>query len=215
MFGSRLKLSADKSLMFFLLLTVLLFLSIRVFLVVEKNFRSVIITLAEVRADILATEAINIAISETIARDILYKDLVFLQKDREGRVVVAQVNTMEINRLIAETTISIQNALQGLKGETIHIPLGQALGSHLLAGHGPRIPVRMIPVGRVNTNVIDVFEEAGINQTRHKIYLDIHVEVQIVIPFVSSVVEVVTVVPLTDNIYIGEVPETVINMRFP
>lgn len=215
MFGSRLKLAVDKRLIFFLLFSLLLFLIIRGFLAVEKNFRSVIIALAEVRADILATEAINIAISETIARDILYKDLVFLQKDREGRVVVAQVNTMEINRLIAQTTISVQNALQGLRGEAIYIPLGQALGSHLLAGHGPRIPIRMIPVGRVNTNVIDVFEEAGINQTRHKIYLDIHVEVQIIIPFVSSVVEVITVVPLTDNIYIGEVPETVINMHFP
>jgi sporulation protein YunB len=116
---------------------------------------------------------------------------------------------------MAETTIRVQDALKAIRGEIIYIPLGQAIDSHLLANYGPRIPVRLVPIGRVNTNVIDVFESAGINQTRHKVYLDIHAEVTVVIPFVSSVIEVVTSVPLADNVYIGAVPDTVINLQFP
>lgn len=207
--------SQGKKLIAFLVTATLIFLGVKGFLAVERNFRPVIVSIANVRADVLATEAINAAISEKMARNILYKDLVLLEKNREGRIVMAQTNTMEVNRLISTTTIRVQDALKAIRGEIIYIPLGQAVDSHLLANYGPRIPVRLIPVGRVNTRVIDVFESAGINQTRHKIYLDIHAEVQVVVPFVSSVIEVVTAVPLADNIYIGEVPDTVINLQFP
>ena len=199
----------------FLILAILIFSGVRLFLTVERAFRPVIVSIAEVRADVLATEAINAAVSEKVARNILYKDLVLLEKDRAGRIMMAQINTMEVNRLMAETTIRVQDALKALRGEIIYIPLGQAMDSHLLANYGPRIPVRLIPIGRVNTKVIDIFETAGINQTRHKVYLDVHAEVQIVIPFVSSEIEVVTAVPLADNVYLGEVPDTVINLQFP
>ncbi len=205
----------NSKLFFFLLTALILFLFIKLFMSIEGKFRPVIISIAQVKADVLATEAINTAVSEKMTRSIFYKDLVLLDKDREGRIIMAQVNTMEVNRLMAETTIRVQDSLKAITAESIYIPLGQALGSRLLAGYGPRIPVRMTPVGRVNTKVVDVFESAGINQTRHKIYFDIYAEVQIVIPFVSDVVEVITTVPIADNIYIGEVPDTVINLQFP
>lgn len=205
----------NRKLIVFVILASLVFLIAKSFLLIEANFRPVIMSIATARADALATEAVNAAVSEKIARNILYKDLVLLEKDRDGRIVMAQVNAMEVNRLISTTTMQVQNALRSIKGETIYIPLGQAVDSHLLASYGPRIPVRLIPIGRVNTKVVDVFEAAGINQTRHKVYLDIHAEIQIVVPFVSSEIEVVTTVPLTDNIYIGDVPDTVINLQFP
>lgn len=215
MFRRRPRLPRFRKLTGFLILATLIFLIIKGFLLIEHNFRPVIMSIARVRADTLATEAINAAVSEKVARNILYKDLVLLEKDRDGRIMMAQINTMEVNRLMAETTIRVQDALKSIRGEIIYIPLGQAVDSHLLANYGPRIPVRLIPIGRVNTRVIDVFETAGINQTRHKVYLDIHAEVQIVVPFVSSEIEVVTSVPLADNIFIGEVPDTVINLQFP
>lgn len=205
----------SRRLIIFLVMATLIFLAIKGFIFIERNFRPVIVSIANVRADVLATEAINAAVSEKVARNILYKDLVLLEKDREGRVMMAQINTMEVNRLMAETTIRVQDALKAIRGEVIYIPLGQAVDSYLLANYGPRIPVRLVPIGRVNTTVIDVFESAGINQTRHKVYLEVHAEVTVVIPFVSSVVEVVTSVPLADSVYIGEVPDTVINLQFP
>ena len=44
----------------------------------------------------------------------------------------------------------------------------------MLAGRGPDIPIVIVPVGTVESRVYDVFEQAGINQTRHKIYLEIN-----------------------------------------
>ena len=80
------------------------------------------------------------------------------------------------------------------------------LGSQLLANYGPRIKVSIYPLGTVRTSVFDKFEAAGINQTRHQIYLDIETQVQVVVPLVSSEVTVSTQVPITDTVIVGPVP---------
>jgi len=85
----------------------------------------------------------------------------------------------------------------------------------IFANTGPKIPVTLTPVGYVGTRIIDEFEEAGINQVRHKIYLEISSDIQVVIPFISDVTTVSVTVPLVDAIYPGEVPDTVINLEFP
>ncbi|MDW7651763.1 MAG: sporulation protein YunB [Bacillota bacterium] len=213
MFQRRLHISREAAAFF--LLVVFLFAVIRIFVYFDNNLRPTILSIAGARADVIATEAINNAVSEKVARNILYQDLILLQKDREGKIILAQTNNMEVNRLMAETTMRVQDALTSLKGEKVYIPLGQALGFYLLANTGPRIPITLIPIGFVNTEIIDTFEEAGINQVRHKIYLDIHAEVEVVIPFVSEVTKVSTTVPIVDAIYPGDVPDTVINLQFP
>lgn len=199
----------------FFFIAVFFFAVIRLFLYFDRNLRPTILSIASARADVIATEAINNAVTEKVARGILYQDLIMLEKNNDGKIIMAQVNIMEVNRLIAETTMRVQEALVALKGEKIYIPLGQALGSYLLANMGPRIPIALIPVGYVNTTLDDKFEEAGINQVRHKIYLEIYTEVQIVIPFVSKATKVTSAVPIVDAIYPGEVPDTVINLQFP
>jgi sporulation protein YunB len=199
----------------FFVLALFLFAVIRLFTYFDRNLRPTILSIAIARADVIATEAINNAVTENIARNILYQDLILLEKNREGRIVLAQTNTMEVNRLMAATTMRVQETLTMLRGEKIYIPLGQAFGSYLLANVGPRIPITLIPIGRVNTKIVDEFEEAGINQVRHKIYVEVYAEVQVVIPFVSNETVVSTTVPIVDAIYPGEVPDTVINLQFP
>lgn len=211
----RRKMYISREAMVFFILALFFFAIIRLLLYFEKNLRPTILSIASMRADILATEAINQAVSEKVARSILYQDLILLQKDREGKIMMAQTNIMAVNELMAETTMRVQKSLESLQGEEIYIPLGQAFGSFLFASVGPRIPITLVPIGYVNTKIYDSLESAGINQVRHKIYLEIHADVQVVIPFVSSTTKVSTTVPLVDALYIGEVPETVINLQFP
>jgi sporulation protein YunB len=197
----------------FIILVALLFVVAQGILMVERNLRPAIVTVASIIADGLATDAINFAILEHFA-GINYKDLVTIEKDEQGRIVMARVNTMAVNRLMAETTLTVNETLLALEAEPFEIPLGEVINSYILATYGPTIPVQMVPMGRVNTELVDSFEQAGINQTRHKIYLRVYTEVQIIIPFVSDSVEVVTTVPIADSIYIGEVPDTVITLSF-
>lgn len=196
----------------FVLLVFFFFLLIQGLMTFERKLRPAILAIAAIKANGLAVDAINEAILEKVAQGTLYQDLIDVEQNDEGRIVMAQINTMAVNRVVAEATMATRKALSDLGKKQVNIPLGEVMDNYLLATYGPDIPVRLVPFGRVNTEVIDSFEEAGINQTRHKIYLHIHTEVQIVIPFIAESVKVEAAVPVADAVYMGEVPDTVINL---
>ena len=197
----------------FVLFCLVIFIFTQGFLFAERRMRPAILSIAELKVSQIATKAVNDAILDNVARGVSYQDLINVKFSEGERIVVARVNTMEINRLVAKTTVATQDALEEISADPLKIPLGEVFDNYFLAAHGPRIPAKLFPLGRVKTTLIDSFDEAGINQVRHKIYLDVITEVRIVIPFISSSVELQTTVPLTDTIYPGEVPETVININ--
>lgn len=174
---------------------------------IDSRLAPTILAYAEARARTIATDAINAAVNDKIAISIRYEDLVDFRQDNQGRVVAVRLNTGEINRLASQTTIQVQNSLRSISEDRIRIPLGQALGSQILAGLGPWITVRMKPLGTVQSTVIDRFEQAGINQSRHKIYLQVTATIQVVVPMMSTNVVVTSEVPIAENIILGEVPQ--------
>lgn len=185
-----------------------------VFFWAEHVLRPSILKIAEAEAVHMATEAINQAVREEIRESNLqYDDLVKLHKDSQGHIVLLQADTVRINSFMAEVTLGVQRALQELAQKTFRLPLGQVTGSQLLASYGPRISVTVVPVGTVKVGVDDRFEQAGINQTRHRIYLELSAEVRIVVPPQSTVALVTERVPLVESIIVGQVPGTFV--QFP
>lgn len=212
---SAFKIKIKPGLAGFLILAIFIYLLVRAFLFVEANLRPTIVSMAEARARQLATEAINNAIKQKIAQESRYEHLIFIQKDNQGKIVMAEVNNMEIAKIQALTTMSVQSTLENLQAQEINIPLGQALGSEILANLGPRIPVTLVPVGTVSAEIKQIFESSGINIVSHQVGIDITARIQIVIPFFSSEVSVHTFTPLATATYFGQVPETVINLPMP
>ncbi len=198
-----------------IVLLVIALIALQILNLLDRNLRPSLEAIASARAKVIATQAINEAINTKIAQEIKYGLLITVHTDFNGKPSWAQVNTMEVNRIVAATTLRVQESLAALRGEVVRIPLGQAFHSELLSSMGPRIPFTIIPIGTVNVEVTDAFEQAGINQTRHKIYLDVYTDVRIVIPFVTSTVTVTSQVPIADVTYLGEVPQTVIDLPFP
>lgn len=200
---------------FAIILLAILLIALELLSLLDRNLRPSLEAIAAARAKVIATQAINDAISTKIAQEIKYGLLITVHTDFNGKPSWAQVNTMEVNRIVAATTLRVQESLTAIRGEIVRIPLGQAFHSEFLSSMGPKIPFTIIPVGTVNVEVTDAFEQAGINQTRHKIYLEVYTDVQIVIPFVTSTVGVTSQVPIADVTYLGEVPQTVIDLPFP
>lgn len=180
------------------------------FIFFDRRVRPTVRTIAEVQATQMAIDAINTAVrSEVTGSNISYKDFITWQKDNNGRVAVMQANTVRVNQMQADIALEVQKRLQELEGKTIPVPLGQVLGSYLLAHWGPKFNVGIMPIGTVDVQVNDKFEHAGINQTRHKIYLDFTTMVRLAIPLGSGEVKVATQVPVTEGIIVGEVPRVV------
>ncbi len=180
--------------------------------IVESNLKPTILAVAKAHAEQIAVQAIQNAINEKVAKSVEYKDLIFIRTDNRGRVVLMQANTIKINSLAAETTLDIQKSLAKLEGKVIPIPIGQVLKSQLLAAYGPKIRVTLVPIGTVKVKVIDDFQQAGINQTRHRLFLNVTGKVKIIIPLVSEYVEVSSQVPIAETIIVGEVPQTYLNV---
>ncbi|MEG6586480.1 sporulation protein YunB [Dendrosporobacter sp. 1207_IL3150] len=183
--------------------------------IMEIHLKPTLLAIAEARSRLIATEAINNVINNKVSQSIDPQTLVTVKVDSRGRVVLIQPNTMEFNKLAADTTIKVQEALKGIAEEKIAIPIGQVLGSQFLASMGPKITVTIIPIGTVQVNVIDKFEQAGINQTRHMVYLVATTDVKIVVPLVSKSVSVNTQVPIAEYVVVGEVPSTYVQFPFP
>lgn len=167
------------------------------------------------KATLIATESINNVINDYVSRSIDPQTLVTVKVDSRGRVVLIQPNTMEFNKLAADMTIRVQEVLKQIVDEQISIPVGQVLGSQILASMGPKITVTIIPVGTVQVKVVDKFEQAGINQTRHMVYLVTTTQIRIVVPLVSKSVMVNTQVPIAEYVVVGEVPSTYVQFPFP
>ncbi|MGE5702093.1 MAG: sporulation protein YunB, partial [Clostridia bacterium] len=95
------------------------------------------------------------------------------------------------------------------ENETVerHVPLGLATGSSFLAEMGPKLPITFVPIGSVKTNLDTKLSEAGINMVLVTVYIRVEVTLRIVIPFATDQTTVVTMIPITNSLVIGDVPD--------
>lgn len=182
-------------------------------LYLDGNLTGVVLSLADARARSLAVQILNQAVEETIAHEVSYEKLMHIVSGADGSVRLIQANTAEMNRLASHATLLAQQKLEALEDQTISVPLGSALGLTIFAGAGPRIRVRILPVGAVTPRFETEFETAGINQTRHKVLLTLTATVQLVIPTGSSKLSASTQMAVAESIIVGAVPESFVDLN--
>lgn len=193
-------------------MVLLILTGLLVVLLLEWRLRPALDALAVAQARWVATEAMQQAVLDKVAGQVSYNNLIQPGSSEGGQVVFMQADALGISRLQAAAQLAIQERLAGLQGQTYYLPLGQVLGLRLLAAYGPPVPVRFVPMGTVKVNVGDTFESAGINQTRHCIYLQAESEVQVIAPFNRDKVQVATTIPVAEAIIVGPVPRTYVSL---
>ena len=194
-----------------LLTIMIIFTFITAIVLADLRLKASILEIARTRAQLQTVEVINQAVNDKIVAGTDYKDIVYIHKDENGRIAMIQANTVIINQLIARTINEVIASTKELENSTICIPLGQVTGSILLAGRGPQVNVRIIPIKQVNVEVENKFDQAGINQTRHLMSFKINTIIKIAVPLVSKELAVSTTIPLADTIIVGDVPQTYVN----
>ena len=191
-------------------LLLLMSLPVLLFVWMDLNLKPVILSMAEAKARVMAVEAVNNAAYEVMRERIRYSDLIVVAMDDAGRVSMLQADTMRMNELGTRTALVAQRNLDALAATGIRIPIGAATGSRLLAGSGPAITVNLVPMGSVTAEFVSEFTSAGINQTRHRIYLKMNTVVRMVIPSGAGQAQVSAYVPIAESIIVGQVPQTFI-----
>ena len=178
------------------------------FVYADFRLKSAILEIAKSRAQVMQSEKISQIVNEQVVAQINYQDIVDIHKDNQGRIVLIQQNTIMLNKIMSNTVKEVSTSLNNLEDQSLEIPLGEVTGSKILAGYGPRMKVRVIPAGQIHVSVLNKFDQAGINQTRHLIYFNIENTIKIAVPFLDEEIKVSAVVPLAETIIVGSVPDT-------
>lgn len=170
-----------------------------------------VITASDVEARAKVTEIINSVIINEYSKKFNYDDIIHVDKDKEDNIVMIKADTLKMNKIACDVAVESQNQLKKIGEVGLKLPLGYILRNNLLAFFGPDIMVKMKPVGYIETKYLSDFQSAGINQTRHKIYVEVKTNMRIIVPFNSKDIEVKNEVPISETIIVGKVPDTAIN----
>ncbi len=142
-----------------------------------------------------------------------YEDLLNITKDESGNIKMVTTNMITVNEIISEIPIRIQNQIEKSENNHFSIPLGSFLGINLLSGRGPKVNIKMEVAGSLDTSLRSEFIASGINQTMHKIYLEIECNVIILTPSQTMEEKIVNQVLLAEGVIIGDIPSTYYNLE--
>lgn len=177
-------------------------------LLTDLSLRPVVEKVNAYECHAAVTRVINEAVLSELDRvGADYTTLVDLQTNSGGEVISVQSNVMNINRLKTNIADRVEREIERLSAIEIQIPIGTLLGIQLLHGKGFSVGMSVQPLGYASTAVISEFTQAGINQTRHRILIEISAAVDAVIPGYSTEVPVKTSIVAAETIIVGRVPD--------
>lgn len=169
-------------------------------------------TLCKDKAKSIATIICNEE-STKIINNYKYEDLVTIYKDSNENITMIKSNIVPINLIISDVAEKIQKRLDEVESEQIGIRLGSFTGSKIFSGRGPIIHITLSTIGNVETDLRSEFKSAGINQTIHRIYLQVDCKVNILTPYTTFEQGISNQVLIAENIIVGKIPESYYNLE--
>lgn len=166
-------------------------------------------TIAVNNAKVIATETINKAAGKVLEEEqIDYDKLMTIEKDSNGSIIAVKANTLKIDQLKYKITNEAIREINSIDPDQLSVPIGTVIGGQLLSGKGPRVKVRIEPIGNVETQIINEFTSTGINQTRQQVMLSVTASITIIVSTYSVTTDVTSNFTLADTVIVGNVPDS-------
>ena len=180
-----------------------------VLIVFRSKYRLVIDDLAQTQVKNTTSDLTNDAIAKQIASgDIQYDRIVFFEKDLDGRITALKTNMSEVNRLKTDILNIINDEILALDTSDIGIPLGSLFLPEILSGKGPAIPVHILSIRNSDANFVSHFSQAGINQTLHRLNMEVSIDVAVLVLGQTSSFTMTSEVVVAETVIVGDVPQT-------
>lgn len=172
-----------------------------------------LLKLAEAQVSREVTALVTARVEETLFEEgVGYGDMVTIEKDAAGQIAALTTNTAALNALRTQVLGGVTEDLEELSRESIPIPAGNLTGWDLLSGVGPNIRVGLVTAGTASGEFRSEFSSAGVNQTRHRLDLEVAVEVSILLPSGSVERTVTARVPVAETVIVGQTPQQFFSM---
>lgn len=174
---------------------------------------------SEIELKRVVTTIINKSVTEDLTNGLSVDEL-FIIKNIDTNVTVVDFDPVILNRVmssIADLVYTNLNLIGDGNRETLekynllesvfYIPIGAIFNTPLLNNLGPRIPIKMELASAVNPNIRTEVKEYGINNSLVEVFIEVKVDVRMILPMYSKEMEVVVIVPLAVKLIQGNVPE--------
>lgn len=196
-----------------LLIITIIMMNFTIFIYIfDRTLMPTVMAVADAEMRAKATEIVNTAIINEYTKQFNYDEIIRVDKDSQGNIVMLKADTLKMNKIACDVALVSQKELMKLGEIGIKIPIGYITRNNILSYYGPSITIKMQPIGLVETKYSSEFESAGINQTRHKIYVKLKTTVRVIIPLRSNDIEVANEIPIAETIIVGKTPNTAIGL---
>ena len=197
----------------FLIIVMIILLFNIILYLFNKRILPSVLSIGEVKMKSEAVKIINEESVKVFSDDFNYEDIINIEKDSEGNIVMLRADTVRQNYLASQVVLNCNDKLKELGELGVKIPIGYLTNNVMFYTLGTKITVKMQQVGNIETSYESIFESAGINQTRHKIYLNVKSKMRVIVPFHSDEIEVTCQITISDTVIVGKIPDTAINMN--
>lgn len=197
----------------FLTLAVALAVAASVIALLEARLRPVVAEIAAAQARNSMTAVVENAIAAGLAaRQVSYSDFVSIQRDEGGAITALTTDMVRINQLRAELTTAILEALEEADVSGVQVPLGSLFDLEPLWAKGPALKARAMTVGTVRAEFDSQLTSAGVNQTQHRIWMEVTVPMTLLLPGGEVAVPLDARLCVAETVIVGQVPDTYLQL---
>ncbi len=173
----------------------------------DFQLRPIIKSMCVNKARMVSIHAVSEAVLEDMqSNEDIYHNIINTERGPGGDVLAITSDIQKMNQLKAKVSMLIQNKILDFQTKYLSIPLGTLTGMEMFSGRGPQVPFKITVTGSVVTEFKSNFSDAGINQTRHQIYLEVHTKISALIPGYSSSFDFDTNILVAETVIVGKVP---------
>ena len=176
--------------------------------VTERALRPVLAAAAryQVRSQVTA------AVEQWAARDLQergvdYSDFVTITRNEAGEITALSADMARLNLLRAELSAHLLERLEDSQLE-LTVPVGSLLPIEPTWARGPELHLRALALGTASAEFESEFTSAGINQTRHRLWLELSVPVTVLLPGGGEELTVDSRLCVAETVIVGRVPQT-------
>lgn len=191
-----------------LILTLIIIISLATFF---KKAYPVFKSSCETAASSKGVKIINDEVNK-VMKNYTYNEIINIEKDTEGRISLIKADVVKINEITSNVISNIQREFDKIPRITVFINMGSVSGISILNKMEPKFEIELESAGTLKSNVKTEFKSVGINQTQHKIFLELKGNVGILTPCSTFSKEIKTDVLLLEAVIVGEVPSTYYNL---
>jgi len=180
--------------------------------VLEKRVAPQVQALAGTAARQQAAQAVSAAVEQVLTDEqVTYERLVTCAAGESG-ISAIQTNAVEVNLLRGKINDAVEKAVT-LRRARLKLPLGALMGSNLFAGAGPNITVPLTMAGSALSDIRSDLSSSGVNQTMHRILMDLRVSLSVILPGGTETNEIELTVCLAETVIVGSVPQGLITQK--